>query len=58
MATEIEGLKFYTVIEASKALNITTQTTRKYIKQGRLKAVRVGRPLYITEKSLKEFLGE
>lgn len=56
MPTLIEGIKFYTVLEAAKALNVTSQTIRAYLKQGRLQGTRVGRPILITEKNLREFL--
>ena len=56
MATVIEGIKFYTIPEAAQALRVTPQTVRAYIKQGRLKGQRIGRPILITENNLKEFL--
>jgi len=56
MATVIEGIKFYTISETARALNVTPQTIRAYIKQGRLKGQRIGRPILITENNLKEFL--
>jgi excisionase family DNA binding protein len=56
MATEIEGIKFYTIPETAKALKVTPQTIRAYIKQGRIKSQRIGRPILITEKNLREFL--
>lgn len=56
MATTIEGIKFYTVPETAKALRVTPQTVRAYIKQGRLQSQRIGRPLLITERNLKNFL--
>ena len=56
MATVIEGIKFYTIPEVAKALNVTPQTVRAYIKQGKLKSQRIGRPILITENNLKEFL--
>jgi excisionase family DNA binding protein len=56
MATVIEGIKFYTIPETAEALNVTPQTVRAYIKQGRLKGQRIGRPILITENNLKEFL--
>jgi len=58
MATVIEGIKFYTIPETAEALNVTPQTVRAYIKQGRLKGQRIGRPILITENNLKEFLQE
>ena len=56
MATVIEGIKFYTIPETAQALNVTPQTVRAYIKQGRLKGQRIGRPILITEKNIREFL--
>jgi excisionase family DNA binding protein len=56
MATEIEGIKFYTIPETAEALNVTPQTVRAYIKQGKLKGQRIGRPILITENNLKDFL--
>ena len=56
MGTIIEGIKFYTIPETAQALNVTPQTVRAYIKQGKLKGVRVGRPILITENDLRAFL--
>ena len=56
MGTIIEGIKFYTVVETAKALQVTPQTIRAYIKQGRLKSQRIGKPILITETNLMEFL--
>lgn len=56
MATVIEGIKFYTIPETAKALRVTPQTIRAWIKQGRIKSKRIGRPILINEKNLKEFL--
>ena len=56
MATEIEGILFYTIPETAKVLRVTPQTIRAYIKQGRIKSQRIGRPILITENNLKAFL--
>ena len=56
MATVIEGIKFYTIPETAQALRVTPQTVRAFIKQGKLKGQRIGRPILITESNLKEFL--
>lgn len=56
MPTEIEGIKFYTITETAQALKITPQTVRAYVKRGRIKSQRIGRPILITENNLKEFL--
>ena len=53
---EIEGVKLFTVTETAETLGITPQTVRAYIKQGRLKGQRIGRPILITENSIKQFL--
>ena len=58
MATEIRGETYYTVTELAEVLSITPQTVRKYIKEGRLDSQRIGRPLLIKERAVKEFLGE
>jgi excisionase family DNA binding protein len=56
MGTIIEGIKFYTIPETATALRVTPQTIRAYIKQGKIKGQRIGRPILITENNLKEFL--
>ena len=53
---EIEGIKLFTVTETAETLGITPQTVRAYIKQGKLKGQRIGRPILITENSIKQFL--
>ena len=54
--TEIQGITFYTVIEIAQLLDITPQTVRTYIKEGKLKGKRIGRPILITQESLSAFL--
>lgn len=56
MATEIRGETYYTVTEIAEEFNITPQTVRKYIKEGKLSSQRIGRPLMIKEQSVKDFL--
>ncbi len=56
MATVIENIKFYTIPETAQALKVTPQAVRAWIKQGRIKSQRIGRPILITENNLKEFL--
>jgi excisionase family DNA binding protein len=56
MATVIEGIKFHTIPEAALSLGVTAQTVRAYLKQGRIKGVRVGKSILITETNLKQFL--
>lgn len=47
--------EFYTVSQASVALKIHQITIRRYIKEGRLKAYRVGGSIRISESDLKAF---
>lgn len=54
---EIEGNKFYTIQDVAKILEVTDQTVRTYIKTGKLPGKRIGRPILITEKALRYFLG-
>ena len=56
MPTEIEGNKFYTIPQTAKALRVSSQTIRAWIKQGKITSQRIGRPILITERNLKEFL--
>ena len=56
MATVIEGIKFYTIPETAQALRVTPQTIRAWIKQGKLKGQRIGRPILITQSNLYDFL--
>jgi excisionase family DNA binding protein len=58
MATVIEGIKFFTLMETAEALQVTQQTVRAYIKKGRIQSTRIGRPILITEKNLHKFLGK
>lgn len=55
---EIEGIKFYTVLELSKVLHVTPDTVRKYIKENRIKATKVGLNFLISQKEVMRFLGE
>ena len=57
MSTTIEGIKFYTIPEVAEALDVTPQTVRSYVKQGRMTAQRIGKSFYITERNLREFTG-
>jgi len=53
---EIVGVKMYNVKEVTKILGVTPQTTRLYIKQGKLKAVRIGKPYFISEEAIKFYI--
>ena len=53
---QVGDTKAYTVTEAAKLLDVTAQTIRSYIKDGKLKAQRAGNKYVITEKTLEDFL--
>ena len=51
-------LKLYALKELSKSLGITTFTLRTYIRQGKLRARKMGTKWLITEDALKEYFKE
>lgn len=53
---QVGNEKAYNVQEAAKLLKVTPVTVRTYIKQGKIKAQKVGRALHITEGNLQDFL--
>ena len=53
MPTVIEGIKFYTIPETAQALHVTAQTVRVWIKQGKIKSQRIGRPITQTKEITK-----
>jgi len=56
MSTIIEGVKLFTIPEVAEAMGVTPQTVRKYIKAGKLKSQRIGRPIYVTESNILKFV--
>ena len=51
-------MEYFTVAKVAEILKISPNTVRKYIRQGRLKAIKIGREYRISEKRFKEFLKE
>ena len=49
-------MKLYTTQEVANILQISTLTVRRYIKQNKLNAVKIGRDLRITQEQLDEFI--
>ena len=49
-------MTIYTLQEASAIVKISERTLREYIKQGKLKAVKLGNYWRITEENLVEFM--
>ena len=52
----MDELKVFTATEAAKMLGVMPRTIWTYIKDGKLKARKVGRAWKITDDSLKDFL--
>ena len=55
MPTEIGKITLYSTDELSEKLNVTVTTLRRYIKNGNLKARKVGGRWFISEEALREF---
>jgi len=53
MANEI---KVYTLDEIAAILHITRRTLYSYVKEGKLKGVKIGKYWRVSEKQLEEFL--
>jgi len=49
-------MKIYDLDEVVKLLGLNIQTIRIYIKEGKLKASKVGRKYVVTDEAIKEFL--
>lgn len=53
---KFENIKLYDVQETAAVLRITPQTVRQFIRRGDLKAKKIGRPYYIEENTIKEYI--
>lgn len=53
---EDKRMKFYTVVETAELLKITKQTIYKYIKDGKLEAIKLGKNLIISEEAIQQFI--
>ena len=52
----INNTKAYTATEAAQLLGVSYVTVRKYIKEGRIQAVKAGNRYLVTERNLILFL--
>lgn len=55
---EIAGVKLYSVNDMAKELKISAVTIRAYLRQGKIKAKKIGGKWYATVESLRSFLQE
>ena len=53
----MQEIKVYTIPEVMDILKCTKKTIYKFIQDGKIKAVKVGREWRITEQALADFLG-
>ena len=53
---KLETTTAYTVKEVAEIMHKTRDTVLRYIHTGQLKAQKVGRPYYITDRALTEFI--
>ena len=49
-------IKVYNVAELSDILRLTPQSVRRFIKEGRIRAQKVGTRWLVTEEALRQFL--
>lgn len=56
MSQTIETKRNYRIPEVARALRVTPQTVRAYVKQGKLRNEGTGKTIFITEYSLREYL--
>lgn len=57
MATK-EPIRVYTLDEVAEALKITRRTLYTYVKDGKLKAVKIGREWRVSEAALQDFINK
>jgi len=53
---ELEALKVYSLTELEPVLGVTHRTLQSYIKDGRLKGVKIGGKWKVSEENLRKFL--
>ena len=54
----MSDLRIYTLKEVADILKVTRRSIYNYIKEGKLKAVKIGREWRVTEDALKAFLNK
>jgi excisionase family DNA binding protein len=49
-------INLHTIPETSAFIRVSKSTVRKFIKDGKLNSVRIGKKLFVTEKEISEFI--
>lgn len=55
-AAKLDGFTLYTLTELESVLGVTHRTLQSYIKDGRLKGVKIGGKWKVSEENLKKFI--
>ena len=55
-AQRLESIRLYTLTELEPLLGVTHRTLQTYIKDGRIKGVKIGGKWKVTEENLQKFL--
>jgi len=53
---EIGDIKAYDVQEIAKMFDMTPQSIRRFIREGRMKGRKVGTRWYVTEEAIRDYL--
>lgn len=53
---EIAGMKVFDILDIANMFQVTPQTIRRYIREGKLEANKMGTRWFITDESLKKYL--
>jgi len=53
---EIGDIKAYDVQEIARIFDMTPQSIRKFIREGRIKGRKVGTRWYVTEEAIRDYL--
>lgn len=54
--TELREIKLYNIKQTAEILGVTTRTLQTYIKNGRIKARKIGRGWKFTEQNINDFI--
>ena len=55
-AKKLEDIRLYTLTELEPVLGVTHRTLQTYIKDGRLKGIKVGGKWRVSEETLRKFV--
>lgn len=55
-AARLDSIRLYTLSEIEPILGVTHRTLQSYIKDGRLKGVKIGGKWKVSEETLKKFI--